>query len=271
MAIYMATLVLPQLFAASLVGVLWRLVAERQRRTALDIPEASEPRPRQEPPGAPPACRPCPLNHLSQDAPHPPRPSPRPSPTRWPRPGPAASGRGPRPCSDGHPEVAERPEAAVRLIYEEVLLRRDLGDEPPEAEILARFPRWRDELAILLACDRLVQPVDDPDATASWPHPDDSEGPWPEVGERLGGFRLLARLGSGAMGHTFLASDPGLADRPVVLKLTPRGLDEHVSLARLQHTHIVPLYAAPEFPGATCGPSACRTSAGRRSTGSSTI
>jgi tetratricopeptide (TPR) repeat protein len=148
-----------------------------------------------------------------------------------------------------HPEVADRPEAAVRLIYEEVLLRRDLGDEPGEAELLARFPRWRDELSILLACDRLVRPVDDPDATASWPHPDASEGPWPAVGERLGGFRLLGRLGSGAMGHTFLASDPGLADRPVVLKLTPRGLEEHVSLARLQHTNIVPLYAAPEFPG----------------------
>ncbi len=165
----------------------------------------------------------------------------------------AAWARGERTTAEAllaaHPEVADRPEAAVRLIYEEILLRRDLGDEPAEAEILVRFPRWREELAILLACDRLVQPVDDPDATASWPHPDASEGPWPEVGERLGGFRLLARLGSGAMGHTFLASDPGLADRPVVLKLTPRGLDEHVSLARLQHTHIVPLYAAPEFPG----------------------
>ncbi len=150
---------------------------------------------------------------------------------------------------EAHPEVADRPEAAVRLIYEEILLRRELGDEPAEAEVLARFPRWRDELAILLACDRLVRPGEDADATASWPHPDASEGPWPEVGERLGGFRLLARLGSGAMGHTYLASDPGLADRPVVLKLTPRGLEEHVSLARLQHTHVVPLYAAPEFPG----------------------
>jgi serine/threonine protein kinase len=35
----------------------------------------------------------------------------------------------------------------------------------------------------------------------------------------------------------------------VVVKLTPRTDAEHVSLARLQHTHIVPLYAAHDDPG----------------------
>ena len=146
-----------------------------------------------------------------------------------------------------HPEVAGCPEAAVRLIYEEVLLRREAGDEPGEAELRERFPRWHAELAILLACDRLVHQGDG-DATASWSPAGMPDGAWPEVGERIGGFRLLARLGAGSLGCTFLASDPDLADRPVVLKLTPRGLDEHVSLARLQHTNVVPLYAAPEFP-----------------------
>lgn len=173
----------------------------------------------------------------------------------------SAWGRGERVRAEdlmaAHPEVAGCPEAAVRLIYEEVLLRRELGDEPSPAELRARFPRWHDELAMLLACDRLVNEAPGGhslavglglgDATASWPA--SGAGSRPDVGSRLGGFRLLARLGSGALGHTFLATDPDLGDRPVVLKLTPRGLDEHVSLARLQHTHIVPLYAAPEFPG----------------------
>src|SRR5262249_30049403 len=36
--------------------------------------------------------------------------------------------------------------------------------------------------------------------------------------------------------------------RPVVLKLAPLGGQEHLSLARLQHTHIVPLYWAQDFP-----------------------
>src|SRR5262249_43958515 len=41
---------------------------------------------------------------------------------------------------------------------------------------------------------------------------------------------------------------PALADRPVVLKVMPADQEEHLSLARLQHTHIVPLYAEQTFP-----------------------
>jgi tetratricopeptide (TPR) repeat protein len=46
----------------------------------------------------------------------------------------------------------------------------------------------------------------------------------------------------------FLARQPALADRPVVLKLTPGAGREHLALSRLQHTHIVPLYSAHIFP-----------------------
>jgi serine/threonine protein kinase/Flp pilus assembly protein TadD len=156
--------------------------------------------------------------------------------------------RGERPVAEEvlsrHPEVAGCPEAAVRLIYEEILLRREHGETPDESETLDRFPRWRAELAILLACDRLVEPGD----LATSSSKPKAQPAWPEVGTRLGGFRLIANLGSGTIGRTYLASDPDLADRPVVLKLTARGLAEHVTLARLQHTNVVPLYAAPEFP-----------------------
>jgi tetratricopeptide (TPR) repeat protein len=70
----------------------------------------------------------------------------------------------------------------------------------------------------------------------------------PEVGQTIGEFQLVAELGRGAAGRVFLAVQPALADRPVVLKLTPAGGGEHLSLARLQHTHIVPLYSAHTFP-----------------------
>src|SRR5207244_12851253 len=61
-------------------------------------------------------------------------------------------------------------------------------------------------------------------------------------------FLLLAELGRGVHGRVFLASQPSLADRPVVLKLTPCDASEHLSLARLQHTHIVPLYCVQDHP-----------------------
>src|SRR5262249_48947097 len=38
------------------------------------------------------------------------------------------------------------------------------------------------------------------------------------------------------------------ADRPVVLKLCPLLGYEHLALARLQHTNVVPLYSVHDFP-----------------------
>src|SRR5262249_56034203 len=52
----------------------------------------------------------------------------------------------------------------------------------------------------------------------------------------------------GAQGRVFLASQLSLGDRPVVLKLTPCEAHEHLSLARLQNTHIVPLYCVQDHP-----------------------
>lgn len=68
---------------------------------------------------------------------------------------------------------------------------------------------------------------------------------FPRVGERLENCRLVAELGRGASGLVFLAKQESLANRPIVLKVTTdssRG--EHLHLARLQHTHIMPLYWA---------------------------
>ncbi len=126
-------------------------------------------------------------------------------------------------------------EAVVRLIYEEVSLRRDSGEDMPTSEILRRYPRWKDELEILLGCDRLLRPLI-------------GVAPLPEVGEHLGPFYLRAELGRGASGRTFLASEPTLADRPVVLKVLSDDQEEHLSLARLQHTNIIPLFSEHTFP-----------------------
>lgn len=134
-----------------------------------------------------------------------------------------------------HPSTDD--ETTIRLIYEDVCLRRDAGQEVRTDEVIGRFPRWKDELAILLGCDRLLRPVS-PGAGVSWP----------EAGSELGPHRLGTELGRGASGRTFLATEPGLADRRVVLKLIPDDQDEHLSLARLQHTHIVPLYSEHALP-----------------------
>jgi serine/threonine protein kinase/Flp pilus assembly protein TadD len=134
-----------------------------------------------------------------------------------------------------HPELQELPEAAVRLVYEEICLRQERGEEVTGEELAHRFPRWASELLVMLDCHRLVQTHLEPP-------------PLPAVGESLGDFRLIAELGRGTHGRVFLATQPTLADRLVVLKVTPRQDREFLSLARLQHTHIIPLYGVHDFP-----------------------
>jgi serine/threonine protein kinase len=134
-----------------------------------------------------------------------------------------------------HPELLELTEEAIRLIYEELCLRQEQGEEVTAEELTRRFPRWANELTVMLDCHRLVQ--------TSLASPN-----FPAVGEWLGNFRLIAELGRGMHGRVFLATQPMLANRPVVLKLTPRHDREFLSLARLQHTHIIPLYDVQDFP-----------------------
>ncbi len=134
-----------------------------------------------------------------------------------------------------HPELATDPEAALQLIYEEFCQRQEHGAEARAEEFFERFPQWRPQLEVLLDCHRLLGP-------------ELASPVLPNVGEVLGGFLLQAELGRGAVGRVFLANQTELADRPMVLKVTPSQGQEHLSLARLQHTGIVPLYWAFDEP-----------------------
>jgi serine/threonine protein kinase len=134
-----------------------------------------------------------------------------------------------------HPELWDHPEAAADLIYEEICLRQEHGRQVPVEQVLRRFPQWQTQLEVLLDCQRVLGP------RRAAPQ-------FPAAGQLLGDFLLLAELGRGIQGPVFLASQLSLGDRPVVLKLTPCEAHEHLSLARLQHTHIVPLYSVQDHP-----------------------
>jgi serine/threonine protein kinase/Flp pilus assembly protein TadD len=140
-----------------------------------------------------------------------------------------------RPSADelieNHPVLRHNPEAAIRIIYEEYCLRQEHGLDGQSAEIVNRFPEWQSQLEVLLACHRLLGRQA-------------GRCRFPEAGQYWKSFHLLKLLGSGAQGRVFLATQGDLADRPVVLKFTPDDGAEHLTLARLQHTNIVPLFGA---------------------------
>ena len=65
----------------------------------------------------------------------------------------------------------------------------------------------------------------------------------PRVDSDFLGFHLIEVLGRGAFGTVYLARQGDLADRLVVLKISPRRDEEPRLLAQLQHTNIVPIYS----------------------------
>ena len=71
----------------------------------------------------------------------------------------------------------------------------------------------------------------------------------PKIGQPFGDFFLLKLLGRGAFSEVFLARQDSLASRYVAVKVVKRVLSEPASLARLQHTGIVPLYSLHQISG----------------------
>jgi serine/threonine protein kinase len=145
---------------------------------------------------------------------------------------------GERPTTDDYlalyPPLQDQPAAAAELICEEIRLRREDGQANGSSVVLRRYPQWASRLRVLLELHDALPFADDPDL--------------PDAGEMVGDFHLVAELGRGLRGRVFLARQPSLGGRPVVVKLTGRSDAEHHVLARLQHTHIVPIYAADDDP-----------------------
>jgi tetratricopeptide (TPR) repeat protein len=132
-----------------------------------------------------------------------------------------------------HPELWHQTEAVLELIAEELAVRHEYGRPTSPSELARRFPRWRSQVEALWQCQSALGPT-----VPQYPAP----------GTEIGGFRLLHELGRGAHGRVFLATQSELCGRRVVLKLAPKTGCEYLALARLQHSHIVPLHSAHEFP-----------------------
>ncbi|MFI5458840.1 MAG: protein kinase [Isosphaerales bacterium] len=137
-------------------------------------------------------------------------------------------------------------DTVVALIYEEFCLREEDRENPDPADYLSRFAEVAGPLGRVLGIHELVGsgttetvlPLSSANGGASG-----SAQAFPETGQTIAGFFLVEELGRGAFARVFLARERQLADRPVALKVARRGSHEPQTLARLQHTHIVPVHS----------------------------
>jgi serine/threonine protein kinase/Tfp pilus assembly protein PilF len=132
----------------------------------------------------------------------------------------------------GDPDVAS-------LLFEDYQLRCQHGEQPEPEEYGRRFPEHQPSLASLSHHQGLLHSL----GVAA------SGGRLlvlPAVGEEVFGFRLNQELGRGSFARVYLAKQIGLADRPVVVKVSAIEGNEPQTLAQLQHTHIVPIYSVHE-------------------------
>ncbi len=157
------------------------------------------------------------------------------------------------------------------LIYQEVLLREQLGEFPTVEEYITRFPMLESQLRLQFALDDAIRekPANlsqmDHDAAASIGSAIDDAmrtRQWNAMVPGLpsiDGYHVLRRVGQGGMAVVFKAQHLKL-NRPVAIKMlrdhygatathVRRFLTEARAAARLQHPHIVQIYEVGQHDG----------------------
>jgi WD40 repeat protein/serine/threonine protein kinase len=141
-------------------------------------------------------------------------------------------------------EIAADPEAAVELIYTEVLARQEMGENVPLEEWYQRYPQWQGQLErqfkVHLLLEGCLKDVED-DAQQA----------------RFGHYDELEEIGQGGKGIVYKARDTVLG-RTVALKMISASADatalmrfrrEAEAISLLQHPHIVQVYEVNQWQG----------------------
>ena len=171
-----------------------------------------------------------------------------------------------------HPQLLDDPETALDVIYQEFLLRQELGERPQPEEYIRRFPALSELLIRQFAVDDAMwsaektterhhaRDLGEPDgSTGTSSVPAGRHFDTDDAASFFPGHELLGVIGRGGMGVVYKARNT-LLDRVVAIKtiteLEPakpnqagRLLDEARAAARLQHPNIITVHEIGEHNG----------------------
>ncbi len=140
-----------------------------------------------------------------------------------------------------NPELSERKTLVLDLAYEEYCFRTESGESVAVSTFCNKFPSYQKSLQRLIGVHHYLANQQAGKALG---------GPirWPGSGDEFLGFVVEEELGRGALARVFLAAEPALGNRWVVLKLSIGGASEAETLGRVAHRNIVPVHSVQEDP-----------------------
>jgi serine/threonine protein kinase len=136
---------------------------------------------------------------------------------------------------DGPLPIHHRSDDLIDQAYSEY---RDLcaaGVEVDPDAFCARFPAYETSLRKLVELHRRLE--ENPDLVTRL-------GSLPVPGQHFFGFDLEDELGRGAFGHVFLAREPGVGNRRVVVKATLHSDGEADTLGKFRHPNVAQIHSA---------------------------
>jgi eukaryotic-like serine/threonine-protein kinase len=154
-----------------------------------------------------------------------------------------------------HPALHGDADALLDLIYNEIVLREEAGEQPRLDDYLGRFPRFEAQLRQLFEVHSAIENSGDEDESTV---PSPEAVPFEDTGAPPG-YEIVGELGRGGMGVVYRARQTAL-NREVALKMilapehagpgqSERFRAEAEAVARLQHPNIVQVFEVGEHRG----------------------
>lgn len=133
---------------------------------------------------------------------------------------------------DQFPDCARFKSVVLEVTLEEYVRRSSAGQRVAPSEIAGQFPAYRTAIARQIEVYQFLEESSGLEEAAEWPEP----------GDGFLGLQLRELLGTGAFSKVFLATEPRIGDRQVVVKVCRGAREEAAFLGRLGHPHITPIH-----------------------------